>query len=125
MRPERGDPLSGPSVAMAGQQTVSVEDAGNQIIGGDENELTDGRDDLGGGAVALASTPLRQAKLGMHAADPVDQQNDLGGFVVDIGDHLVDDGAHDALLEPGIRRRRRPDSPKVRAERGDVDRRQG
>jgi hypothetical protein len=32
MRPERGDALTGPSVTMAGQQVVSIEDAGNQIV---------------------------------------------------------------------------------------------
>ena len=82
------------------------------------------RDDLAGGAVALSSTTLRQAQFSMDAADPMDQENDLGCFVVHIGDHLVDDGAHDALLEPRIRRRRHPDSPKVRGERGDVHCRQ-
>jgi hypothetical protein len=40
MRPKCGDALTGPSVAMAGQQTVSVEDAGNEIVAGDESELT-------------------------------------------------------------------------------------
>lgn len=34
MRPECGDALPGPSVAMTGQQTVSIQDAGNQIVGG-------------------------------------------------------------------------------------------
>lgn len=72
MRPECGDALSGPSVPMTGQRTVSIEDAGNQIVAGDEHDLTYRRDDLGGGAVALAPAPLRQAQLGMHAAYPVD-----------------------------------------------------
>ena len=49
---ERGDALSGPSVTMAGQQTVSIEDTGDEIVGGNENELTYRRDDLGCGAVA-------------------------------------------------------------------------
>ena len=123
MRPVCGDPLPGPAIAMAGHQAVAVENAGDQIIAGDEHQLPDGRDDVGGGAVALAATPLRQAQFGMHAADPVDQQDDLGGFIVDIGDHFLDDGAHDALLEPGIRRRRRPDCPKVRGQRRNVGRR--
>ena len=42
MRPERGDPLTCPAIAVAGQQAVPVEDAGNQIIIGDENQLPDG-----------------------------------------------------------------------------------
>lgn len=62
---------------MASQQAVSVEDASNHIVGGDEDELTHRRDNFGCGAVALASTPLGQAQLGMNAADPVDQKDDL------------------------------------------------
>lgn len=125
MRPERGDPFAGPSVSMAGQQAVSVEDSCNQIVGGDKDKLTYRRDDLGSGAVALAPTPLRQAQLGMHAADPVDQKGDLGGVVVDVGDHFEDDGAHDAFLESGIGGRRRPDRSKGRAEGGGVHPGQG
>src|SRR4030081_78947 len=36
MRPERGDPLPCPAIAVAGHQAVPVEDAGDQIIIGDE-----------------------------------------------------------------------------------------
>jgi hypothetical protein len=43
-------------------------------------------DDIGGSAVALSAAPLRQAKFGMGATNPMDQQDDLGGFIVDIGD---------------------------------------
>src|SRR5258707_960569 len=55
MRPERGDPLPCPAIAVAGHQAVTVEDAGNQIIIGDENQLADGGEHVGGDAVALAS----------------------------------------------------------------------
>jgi len=48
MRLERGDPLPCPAIAVAGHQAVPVEDAGNQTIIGDENQLADGGD-----AVAL------------------------------------------------------------------------
>ncbi len=50
--------------------------------------------------VALAPATLRQTQFGMHAAHPTDDENDLGGLSVDIGDNLVDDGANDALFEP-------------------------
>jgi hypothetical protein len=39
----------------------------------------------------------------VYAADPVNDKNDLGSFLIDVGDHLMDDGADDALLEPRIR----------------------
>jgi hypothetical protein len=49
----------------------------------------------------------------VHAAAPVNDENDLGGCVVDIGHHLMDDGAHDALLQPRIGRRCGPDGLEV------------
>ena len=110
---------------MAGQQTVSVEDAGNQIVGGNEHQLAHCGDDLGSGAVALPPAPLRQAKLCMRTANPVDQQDDLGGCVVEIGNHLLDDGADDPFLETGIRCRCRPDRPKVHPNFAGVECRQG
>src|SRR5258708_77321 len=77
MRPERADPLPCPAIAVASHQAVPVEDAGNQIIIGDENQLADGGEDVGGDAVALsAATPL-QAQFGMNAAHPVGQENEL------------------------------------------------
>src|SRR5258708_38995956 len=77
MRPERADPLPCPAIAVAGHQAVPVEDAGNQIIIGDENQLADGGEHVGGDAVALsAATPLK-AQYGMNAAHPMVQENEL------------------------------------------------
>ena len=58
-----------------------------------------------------------EAKAVMHAADPVDNENDLRGLRVDIGHNLLDQGAHDALLQPGIRLWRRPDGLQIGRER--------
>ena len=55
-------------------------------------------DHINGCAVPLTAVALGQAHLAVHAANPVNDENDLGGCVVDIGHHLMDDGAHDALL---------------------------
>lgn len=85
---------------MPGHEAVSVEDSGNQIVAGDQHQLPDSCDDVTGGAIALPAPSLRKAQFGMDATDPVDQQNDLGGFIVDIGNQLLDNGARDALLEP-------------------------
>jgi len=38
------------------------------------------------------------------ATDPVNNEDDLGGRIVDIGHDLVDQRAHDALLKPRIGR---------------------
>ncbi|WP_245309089.1 hypothetical protein [Bradyrhizobium retamae] len=63
-------------------------------------------DDIGRGAVALSAPALRQAQLAVGATHPMDDENDLGGRVVDIGHDLMDEGAHNALLEASIGRRR-------------------
>lgn len=46
--------------------------------------------------------------FGVGSADPVERQNDLGREIVEIGQGLVDQRAHDPLLEPGIGGGRRP-----------------
>src|SRR4029077_20921463 len=60
MRPERSDALACTAVAVARHQSVAIEDAGNQIIIGDEHLLANSRDDIGRGAVALPAASLRQ-----------------------------------------------------------------
>lgn len=72
MRSVCGDPLPCPAIAMPGHQAVADENAGDQIIAGDQHQLPDGCDDIGGGAVALSAPALRQAQLGMGAANPMD-----------------------------------------------------
>jgi hypothetical protein len=44
----------------------------------------------------------------MNATHPMNQQNDLASLGVHIGNDLLDQHAHDALLQPRIRGRRRP-----------------
>ncbi|WP_247368705.1 hypothetical protein [Bradyrhizobium sp. 18] len=63
-------------------------------------------DNIGRGAVALSAPALGQAQLAVDASHPVDDESDFGGRIVDIGHDLMDQGAHDALLDTGIGRRR-------------------
>ena len=102
------DALAGPAIAVARLEAVAVEEAGNQIVAGDQHQLTHGLDDIGRGAVALSAPALGQAQLAVGATHPVDDENDLGRRVVDIGHDLMDEGAHNALLEASIGRRRMP-----------------
>ena len=101
-------------MAIAGLQAIAVEDASYQVVIDDEHELAHGGDRIGGCTIPLTAAALWQANLAVHAADPVNGENDLGGCVVDIGHHLMDDGAHDALLQPRIGRRCEPDGLEVR-----------
>ena len=52
VRPQGADPLSGPAIAIAGAKPIPVQDAGNQIVLGDEGQLLDGFDDVCRCAVA-------------------------------------------------------------------------
>ena len=51
--------------------------------------------------------------LSMGAADPVDREHDLRSRVIEIGDRLLDDGAHDPLLQSSVRSGRGPDGMQV------------
>src|ERR1700751_5564109 len=53
----------------------------------------------------------------MNAAHPMDEQNDLGCYLVDIGDHLMDKCADDTLLQPRIGGGSGPDALEVGCER--------
>jgi hypothetical protein len=44
--------------------------------------------------------------LGVGAAGPMQGEHDLSPYLVEVGDHLVDKGTHDPLLEPRVRRGR-------------------
>ncbi len=75
VRPQRRHPLAGPAVAMVCGQPVPVEDAGNEIVIGDE---------IGRCAFALTAPAPRQAQFGMNAPHPVDDEDTLGRLGVDI-----------------------------------------
>jgi len=90
----------GPPIAVAGNQPVAVQQPRDQIVAGDADQQSDGIDDVGCGAVALAAAPLRQAPFSMDAARRMNGQHDLAGVLIDIGDHLADHGSNDAFLEP-------------------------
>ena len=100
----RGDAFARPSVAVACLKAVAVEKASDQVIASNEHQLTHCFDDIGGGTVALPAAALGQAHLAMGAARPVNNKDDLGGRVVDIGHDLVDQRANDALFEAGVGR---------------------
>ena len=57
MGAQRCDAFSRPAIAMAGDEAVSVEDARDDIVIGDQHELTDRSNDVGRSAVALPAPP--------------------------------------------------------------------
>ena len=68
VRSQRGDALAGPTIAVAGFETVAIEKASDQIVAGDQRQLANGPDDISGSAVALSSPALGQPHLAVNAA---------------------------------------------------------
>ena len=54
---QRRHPLTGPAVAVAGDEAVSVESTCDDIVIDDKHELAYGGDDIGCGAIALTLAP--------------------------------------------------------------------
>ena len=98
MRTQRGDALTRPAVAMTRDEAIPVEDAGNDIIIGDQHELANSGNHIGCSVITLTTTAFGQAHLAVDAAIPMDHENDLGRLGVDIGHHLLDHSAYDTLL---------------------------
>jgi hypothetical protein len=87
---------SGPTIAVAPLEAVAVEEAGNQIVAGDQHQLTHGLDNISRSAVALSAPVPRQAQPAVSATHPVDDENDFRRRVVDIGQGVMDEGAYNA-----------------------------
>ena len=71
-RAERRNTFTGPAIAIAGHQPIPVQNAGNQIVVGDERQLAYRGNHIGRGAGALPAPPPGQAYLGVDPADPMD-----------------------------------------------------
>ena len=125
MRSQRANAFAVPAVAIAGKQPVSVQDAGNDIVVRNQSELLDGFDDVRRRAVALAAPSSRQAQFGMDTTDPVNDQYNLAGVGIDVGDHLVNEGPYNAFFEPCIRCRSGPDGLQIIGQGGEGHRRCG
>ena len=117
MRSQRSNALACPAIAVACDEAVAVQDAGDEIVIGDQCQMAHRDDDVGGVAVALSATSPGQADLAVHTADPVNHENDLCGLRIDVGDDLLDQGAHDALLQSRIRRWSSPNGLEVGRQR--------
>src|SRR5437667_6318670 len=61
MRAQRGDALTRPAVAVACHQSVPVQDTGNEIVIGDQRQLSHRGNHVGRGVVALSTPSFWQA----------------------------------------------------------------
>ena len=98
MRAHRGDPFTGPAVSVARDEPVSVQESSDDIVAQNEDELPDRVDDVGRRAVPLTAPTTGETYLAVKAADPMNNEDDFGGLIIDIGDDLVDEGSRDPLF---------------------------
>ena len=101
------------------RKAVPVQNSSNQIVAGDQHKLADGCNGVGRGAVALAFAPPRQTNLGVDTAHPVNGEHDLGGFSIDVGNHLMDHSTDGTLLQPRVGCRGAPDGPEITGQIGE------
>src|SRR5260370_38705119 len=99
MRSQRSNTLACPAIAVACDETIAVQDAGDEIVIGERCQLVHSDEDVGGGAVALPASSPGQAHFAVSTADPVDDENDLFGFRIDVPNHLLDQRAHVPFLQ--------------------------
>jgi hypothetical protein len=118
----RGDTFAVPAVAVARLEPTPIERRSDRVILHDEGELTHGLDDVGRRAVSLPPPAAGQAMLGMSAPYPVNDKDDLSRIFVDIDNGLVDHCPDNALLQPCVGCRRRPDSTEILGQVGEGDR---
>ena len=115
MRAQRGHAFAGPPIPMPRQQAAPVERIGHQIIRTDVRQGAHRLHDLRSGVGAiLTAPPPRQAQFGMHAAFPMNHEEDFTRLRVDVDDHLLDQGADYTFLQPHIRVRAVPRRLQVR-----------
>ena len=111
------DPSGGPCIALPGTHAHPVERGGDVVVGpAAHHALYDGHGFVSGSPAMFATLQLADPQLRMLTASPMDRQDDLAGLVVDIGEDIGDQGAHDALAGTHGYARRVPRGLQVRSE---------
>ena len=99
----------------AGQEPISIQDVGQQIVGTDAGQSPHRLDDVRRRVRAILTPPAsRQSQLRMDAAFPVNDENDFTGGRIGIDDDFVNEGANEAFLQPDIRVRTMPHRVQIR-----------
>ena len=94
------------------------EPEGDLLVWHDARQCANGFDDVGRGlSAAFAGVSLANAQLAVSSSFPMHDEHDIAVCVIDVGPDLFDDGAHDALLERGVRGVGRRHSLEVARER--------
>src|SRR3990170_6659950 len=106
-----------PGEPRAGADANPVEGQGDVLVGEASRHLRDDLRGLLGADAAMARGALPDSASRVDTAPPVNDGFDGVAGLVDVGNDLLDESAHDALLEAHVRRRVLPYPREVRAQR--------
>ena len=107
---ERDHPFSSPAISTPSEEPIPIQDVGEQIVGTNARQDAYGINDvLRRVRGTLPPSSSRHSQFGMHAAFPVNDQNDLTGLGIGIDDDFVNECSNDAFLQTDIRVRMPPD----------------
>jgi hypothetical protein len=114
---ERDHAFSSPPIATPGEEPVPIQHVGQQIVGTNPRQHAYRIDDvLRRVRGRLPASSSRHSQLGMHAAFPVNDENDFTGLGIGIDDDFVNECANEAFLQPDIRVGIPPDGLEVRGQ---------
>ena len=114
---ERDHPFSSPPIATPGEEPIPIQYVRQQIVGTNARQHAYRIDDvLRRVRGVLPASSSRHSQFGMHAAFPVNDQNDLAGLGIGIDDDFVNECSNDAFLQSDIRVRIPPDGLEVRGQ---------
>src|SRR3990172_3574413 len=103
MAAQSGDALARPAVATPSGDSISVEHSRDEIIGADSSQGSYRIEDFGWRVGGVLATPTPgQAQFGVNPTFPMNDEDDLARLRIDVDDHLVNQGAHDALLQSRV-----------------------
>jgi len=101
MAAQRRNSLSCPTVAAPGKLTITVQNAGNEIVTANASQNGNGFYQLARCLrAALATTPARHPQFCMCAALPVQGEDKFSCRTIHINEYFLNQRAKDALLQP-------------------------
>jgi hypothetical protein len=94
---------------VSGTKIITVEQACDHVVAAHAHKHAYCLHDSRGSAIALSASTARQAQLGVSAAHPMHDKNDLPTLHIEVGDHLANKLPHDPFLQTDVGGRITPD----------------
>jgi hypothetical protein len=115
---ERDHPFSSPAIPTPREKPIPIQYVRDQIVRADPRQYAYGIDDvLRRVRGTLSPSSSWHSQFGMHAAFPVNDQDDLTGVGIGIDDDFVNECSNETFLQAHIRLRIPPDGLEVRCQR--------